>query len=80
MSKAVSPKPRRPRNVKRFTVELEPPEYELLSYLSESLSMTKASIVRMALRHYFSYTILSLYAPELKELMDFLRERIGKPK
>jgi hypothetical protein len=25
--------------------------------------------------HYFGYTFLSLYAPELKRLMDFLREK-----
>lgn len=74
MGKQVSLKPlRKPRGVKRFTVELEPPEYELLNELAETLGMKKAQIIRLALRHYFGYTVLSLYAPELKELVEMTR-------
>jgi len=69
---------RRVRNVKRFTVELSPEEYELLNYLTEVFEIPKAKIVRNALRHYFSYTILSLYAPELKELFDIVRSRVRR--
>jgi len=76
MSKAVK---RRVRNVKRFTVELSPEEYELLRYLTEEVfEIPKAKIVRNALRHYFSYTLLSLYAPELKELFDIVKSRIKR--
>jgi len=70
------PSRRRRERIKRFTVELDPEEYELLEYLREYFDIPKAKIVRNALRHYFSYTILSIYAPELKELLDFLRERL----
>jgi hypothetical protein len=38
------------RNVKRFTVELEPLEYELLDDLADTLKIPKARIVRLALR------------------------------
>lgn len=66
---------KRRRHVKRFTVELDPEEYELLQYLREIYGIPKAKIVRNALREFFSHTIVSIYAPELKEFLDFLRER-----
>jgi hypothetical protein len=69
---------RKRRNVRRFTVELSPEEYELLEYLTQVFEIPKAKIVRNALRHYFSYTILSLYAPELKGLLDLVRERVKR--
>jgi len=75
---SVSGKSERARNVRRFTVELSPDEYELLVYLTEVFEISKAKIVRNALRHYFSYTILSLYAPELKELFDLVRARVKR--
>lgn len=65
------------RNVKRFTVELDPEEYELLTFLAKDIyKMPKAKIIRNALRHYFSYTILSIYAPEFKIFLDFVRSRL----
>ena len=47
-----------------------------MEYLTEVFEIPKAEIVRNALRHYFSYTIISLYAPELKELFDIVRSRV----
>ncbi|PMQ00699.1 MAG: hypothetical protein CBR30_09825 [Dictyoglomus sp. NZ13-RE01] len=63
------------RNMKRFTVELDPDEYELLNELTEIFGMKKAQVVRLALRHYFGYAITSLYAPEMKKFFEVVRER-----
>jgi len=78
--KAVQPKPGKPRKreVKRFTVELSPEEYALLEELAEAFDMRKAEIVRLALRQYFGFALLSLYAPELRELFEIVK-RHGKP-
>jgi len=66
----------RRRAVKRFTIELDPEEYELLQYLREIYGIPKAKIVRNALREYFGHTIVSVYAPELLVFFKFIRERI----
>lgn len=60
---------------RRFTVELYPEEYELLEYLAEELEMTKAEVIRNALRRYFSELVLSVYAPEFKRFMDLVKEK-----
>lgn len=65
----------RRKNVRRFTVELSLEEYELLEYLTKELDVSKASVVRNALRRYFSELVMSLYAPEFKRFMDIIRLR-----
>lgn len=66
----------RRKNVKRFTVELDPEDYELLVFLARELHMTKADIVRTALRRYFSEWVTALHASELKVFLDFVRAKL----
>lgn len=66
----------RRKNVKRFTVELSPEEYELLEFLSNELGVRKVEIVRSALRRYFAEFVTALHAPELKTFLDFVRAKL----
>lgn len=70
----------RRKNVKRFTVELSPEEYELLEFLCNELNVRKAEVVRTALRRYFAELVTTYYAEDLKVFLDFVRSRLKESK
>lgn len=60
----------------KYSVMLDYDEYDMLRYLAkEEYKTTMANIVRFALRHFFTYTLMSSFAPELKEFLLFVRKK-----